>query len=124
MIGYGITEYRLTLAASFQLFGALAIVAYLTGADVSRGYFLLSLPLGTTALLTGRALCRLWLRHRRRHGLMNARVILVGGADENARVAAELAAQPLRDCRSSASTSFPAKPPRGTRCRPRPFAGF
>ncbi|MDU0344673.1 sugar transferase [Microbacterium sp. KSW2-29] len=94
VIGYGITEYRLTLAASFQLFGALAIVAYLTGADVSRGYFLLSLPLGTTALLTGRALCRLWLRHRRRHGLMNARVILVGGADENARVAAELAAQP------------------------------
>lgn len=94
VIGYGITEYRMTLAASFQLFGALAIVAYLTGADVSRGYFLLSLPLGTTALLTGRALCRLWLRHRRRHGLMNARVILVGGADENARVAAELAAQP------------------------------
>lgn len=94
VIGYGVTEYRVTLAASFQLFGALAIVAYLAGADVSRGYFLLSLPIGTTALLTGRAVCRLWLRNRRRHGVMNARVILVGAADENARVAAELARQP------------------------------
>ncbi len=37
VIGYGVTEYRVTLAASFQLFGALAIVAYLAGADVSAG---------------------------------------------------------------------------------------
>lgn len=93
-IGYGVTEYRLTLAASFQVFGALAIVAYLTGADVSRGYFLLSLPGGTIALLGGRAACRLWLRRRRRDGTMCARVVLVGSADENARVAAELDRQP------------------------------
>jgi exopolysaccharide biosynthesis polyprenyl glycosylphosphotransferase len=93
-VGYGILEYRLVLAASFQLFGGVAIVAYLTGADISRGYFLLSLPIGTTALLVGRASCRMWLRGRRHRGAMSARVILVGGADENARVASELARQP------------------------------
>ncbi|MEZ3157404.1 sugar transferase [Microbacterium sp. BWR-S6Y] len=98
-IGYGVLEYRLILAASFQLFGGLAIVAYLTGADVSRGYFLLSLPAGTASLLAGRALCRVWLRRRRRLGAMSSRVVLVGGADENARVAAELARQPAAGLR-------------------------
>lgn len=94
VIGYGVTEYRLVLGASLQLFGVFAIVAYLTGADVSRGYFLLSLPLGTIALLAGRALCRAWLRNRRRSGTFSARVLLVGSAVENERVAAELARQP------------------------------
>lgn len=94
VVGYGVAEYRLVLGASFQLFGLFAIAAYLTGADVSRGYFLLSLPLGTVALLGGRALCRQGLRTRRRSGDMNNRVLLVGGADENERVASELARQP------------------------------
>ncbi len=94
VIGYGAAEYRLVLGASMQLFGLVAIVAYLTGADLSRGYFLLGLPLGCATLIAGRMMCRSWLGRRRRRGAMSARVVLVGSDEENARVAAELARQP------------------------------
>lgn len=94
VIGYGVAEYRLVLGASVQLFGLVAIVTYLTGADLSRGYFLLGLPLGSAALILGRLLCRSWLARRRRRGAMSARVVLVGSAEENARVSTELARQP------------------------------
>lgn len=94
VVGYGVTEYRLVLAASTQVFGIVAIAAYLTSADLSRGYFLLSLPVGSAALLGGRVLCRRWLAGKRRSGAMGARVVLVGADEENARVAAELARQP------------------------------
>lgn len=91
VIGYGVVEYRLVVAASAQLFGIVAIVAYLGGVELSRGYFLLSLPAGTVLLLLGRLSCRAWLTSRRRRGAMSARVVLVGGAAENARVAADVA---------------------------------
>lgn len=94
VVGHGIGEHRLIIAASFQLFGLIAIGAYLGGVDLSRGYFLLSLPGGTVALLLARTLCRWWLNVRRREGAMSARVILVGAPEENARVAAEIARQP------------------------------
>lgn len=94
VVGHGIGEHRLIIAASFQLFGLIAIAAYLGGVDLSRGYFLLSLPGGTVALLLARTLCRRWLNARRREGAMSARVILVGAPEENARVAAEIARQP------------------------------
>jgi len=95
VIGYGVTEYRLVLAASVQLFGLVAIVAYLTSADLSRGYFLLCLPLGCAALLLGRVLCRRWLTRRRRAGAMTTRVVLIGSTEENRRVVDELSRQPV-----------------------------
>lgn len=94
VIGHGVAEYRLVLAASLQLFGLVAMAAYLGGVDLSRGYFLLSLPAGTVTLLAARSICRSWLVARRRRGGMSARVILVGSPDENARVAGEIARQP------------------------------
>ncbi|MFJ4037407.1 sugar transferase [Microbacterium sp. NPDC090007] len=94
VIGYGVTEYRRVVAASVQLFGIVAIAAYLTAVDLSRGYFLLSLPLGSLALTTGRALCRRRLARHRRAGSMGTHVVLIGSPDENARVAAELERQP------------------------------
>lgn len=94
IVGQGVAEYRLVLAASLQLFGLVAMAAYLGGVDLSRGYFLLSLPAGTVALLAARSICRSWLVARRRRGGMSARVILVGSPEENARVAGEIARQP------------------------------
>lgn len=94
IIGYGAVELRLVVTASMQVFGIVAIAAYLTTADLSRGYFLLSLPLGCISLVMGRLLCRRLLAHRRRAGSMGTRVVLVGSSDENARVSAELARQP------------------------------
>ncbi|WP_154096167.1 sugar transferase [Microbacterium testaceum] len=94
VIGYGAAEYRLILAASMQMFGLVSIVAYLSDAELSRGYFLLSLPLGTAGLLCGRLLSRRRLSRRRAAGAMSTRVVLVGAADENERVAGELSRQP------------------------------
>ncbi|MDQ1123248.1 sugar transferase [Microbacterium trichothecenolyticum] len=94
VVGYGVSEYRLVLTASTQVFGIVAIVAYLTSTELSRGYFLLSLPVGSVALIIGRLLCRRWLAAKRRSGSMGTRVVLVGGPEENARVATELARQP------------------------------
>lgn len=94
VLGHGITEHRLIIGASFQLFGLVAIGAYLGSIDLSRGYFLLSLPAGTAVLLGARTACRSWLVAQRRRGSMATRVVLVGGENENARVASELARHP------------------------------
>lgn len=98
-IGYGVGEYRLILSASAQLFGLVGIAAYLTSADLSRGYFLLALPLGAASLVFGRMICRVWLARRRRAGGMSTRVLLVGSAQENIRVADELARHPAAGLR-------------------------
>ena len=68
VVGHGVAEHRLVIAASFQLFGLIAMGAYLTGVDLSRGYFLLSLPVGTLTLLASRSAARAWLVARRRRG--------------------------------------------------------
>ncbi|WP_295781373.1 sugar transferase [uncultured Microbacterium sp.] len=94
VIAYGVAEYRLVVAASVQVFGIVAIAAYLTTAELSRGYFLLSLPVGCLALVGGRALCRRLLARRRRSGEMGTHVVLIGSPEENARVSAELERQP------------------------------
>ncbi|MDZ5146136.1 sugar transferase [Microbacterium testaceum] len=94
VIGYGASEYRLVISASLHLFGAVAIANYLFGTEVSRGYFLLSLPLGTALIVGGRILCRSWLRAQRGQGRMTARVLLLGDAPECARVSSELDRQP------------------------------
>jgi len=94
VLGHGITEHRLILGASLQLFGLVAIGAYLGSIDLSRGYFLLSLPVGTTVLLGARTACRSWLVAQRRKGSMATRVVLLGEEQENRRVAAELGRHP------------------------------
>lgn len=94
VVGHGVAEHRLVIAASFQLFGLVAMAAYLAGIDLSRGYFLLSLPVGTVALLSARSAARSWLVARRRKGDLSARVVLVGSPEENARVAGEILRQP------------------------------
>lgn len=94
VVGHGVVEHRLVIAASLQLFGLVAMIAYLSSIELSRGYFLLSLPVGTAALLATRTAARSWLTARRRNGDMSARVVLVGSAEENARVAAQIMRQP------------------------------
>lgn len=94
VVGYGAVEYRLVISASLHLFGLVAITNYLADTELSRGYFLLTLPLGTALVVGGRLLCRWWLRARRREGHMAARVLLVGDRDECARVLSELERQP------------------------------
>ncbi|AZC12364.1 sugar transferase [Microbacterium sp. ABRD28] len=89
-VGTGNTEYVRVADASLRLFGAIAIIAFITRVDVARGYLLIALPLGISALLLARWLWRQWLIAQRIRGQYSARVILVGSVESVAQVAREL----------------------------------
>ena len=59
LIGTGIDEYRRVIAASFWVFGAIAIVTLLLRIDIARGYLAVALPAGTAGLVVSR-----WLWHK------------------------------------------------------------
>lgn len=91
VVGTGPTEYVLVARASFVLFGAVAIVAFLARVDVARGYLLISLPAGVLVLVLERWLWRQWLTAQRSVGEYSARVLLVGSRESVAQIARELA---------------------------------
>lgn len=94
VVGYGSDEYRAIVNGALRLFGLVAIVSYLLTADVSRGYILISFPLGVIALIVSRWLWRRWLMRQRKTGRMVSRVLLVGDTAANLRILAELSRQP------------------------------
>lgn len=94
VVGLGTAEYRNVVAASFQTFGALAIVSYLLQFDVSRGYVFLAFPTGVVGLLLSRLAWRRWLWSQRANGEYTHRVLLVGPVAASVRIATDLARQP------------------------------
>ncbi|MEV5071121.1 sugar transferase [Microbacterium sp. LMI12-1-1.1] len=94
IIGAGNTEYVRVARASFTLFGAIAILAFLLRVDVARGYLLIALPLGIFVLLLERWLWRQWLIAERGLGRYSARVLLVGSEESVAAIARELHRSP------------------------------
>lgn len=76
--GSGLTEYRRVIRGSFYAFGAVAIGSYLFQAEVSRFYFVVSLPLGVGLLLAGRWACRVLLGVLRTSGRALTRAIVIG----------------------------------------------
>ncbi|WP_404810206.1 sugar transferase [Microbacterium terricola] len=90
VIGSGNTEYVRVTRASFTLFGAIAIVAFLARVDVARGFLVLSLPLGILVLVFERWLWRQWLVAQRSSGEYSARVLLVGSRESVSQIAREL----------------------------------
>jgi exopolysaccharide biosynthesis polyprenyl glycosylphosphotransferase len=94
VIGTGASEYIRVADSSVRLFGAVAIVAFLTRTDVARGFLLISLPLGVLVLLLTRWLWRQWLVTKRTTGAYSARVLLVGSVDSVAQIARELQRNP------------------------------
>jgi exopolysaccharide biosynthesis polyprenyl glycosylphosphotransferase len=90
VMGAGSSEYLRVVDASLRVFGAIAIVAFLTKVDVARGFLLLSLPIGVFVLLWTRWVWRLWLVMKRRQGNYSARVLLVGSEASVAQIAREL----------------------------------
>lgn len=93
VIGYGSAEYRGIADSAFRLFGVLAIVSYLGQFDWSRGFLLLSFPLGVIGLMLGRWLARRWLWAERSSGRYISRVLLVGDSKAALRIERELARQ-------------------------------
>lgn len=94
VIGTGPTEYASIARASFILFGAVAIIAFLTRVDVARGFLLISLPLGIVVLIVERWLWRQWLSAKRATGEYSARVLLVGSRESVTQIARELQRHP------------------------------
>lgn len=82
VIGGGSEEYRRVISASLQTFGGVAITAYFLDANISRGFFLVMLPLGTFLVLLGRWTCRQILHRRRVIGGAFTPTLVVGAARE------------------------------------------
>jgi exopolysaccharide biosynthesis polyprenyl glycosylphosphotransferase len=90
IIGTGTNEYKRVVDATVRLFGIVAIVAFLFQLDLARGYIVLSLPVGTLALLASRWIWRQWLTAQRAKGRYSSRVLLVGSRVSVAAIAKEL----------------------------------
>lgn len=90
-IGYGAMEYRRIVHSTFAVFGGVAILSYLFKLELSRGYLLVMMPVGFTAIFLGRWCWRRWLAKQRVRGQCLSRVLAVG----NVHTVTEL----LRDLR-------------------------
>lgn len=90
VLGTGTGEYRRVLSSTLHLFAVVVIVAFLTSTDISRGYLLISFPLGAVALLVNRAVARRSLWRARRNGDALSRVLVLGDDSESRRIVTEL----------------------------------
>ncbi len=90
IIGTGSTEYALIARASMQLFGLVAIIAFLIKLDLARGYILLAFPIGIVVLCFTRWLWRQWLIVQRSKGRYSTKVLLVGSELTATHIAREL----------------------------------
>jgi exopolysaccharide biosynthesis polyprenyl glycosylphosphotransferase len=90
VIGTGNNEYKRVVDATVRLFGIVAIFAFLLQLDLARGYIVLSLPVGTLALLASRWIWRQWLTAQRAKGRYSSRVLLVGSRVSVTAIARDL----------------------------------
>ncbi|HEY7222428.1 MAG TPA: sugar transferase [Micromonosporaceae bacterium] len=78
-LGYGAEEYRRVVGGTLKLAGGVAILSYLDGVNVARGFLGIAFLLGTALLPAGRWLVRRGLhRQRRRERGWSRRVLVVG----------------------------------------------
>lgn len=90
VIGTGTAEYVRVARASLNVFGAIAILAFLLKVEVARGYLLLSLPFGIVVLIFVRWIWRQWLVSHRRAGSYSARALIIGSDAAVTHLAREL----------------------------------
>ena len=90
-LGYGADEYRRVVSASLKLAGAVAIAAYLSEVQISRGFLGIAFLAGTIALPVGRYVARMALhRARSRERGWSRRVLVVGDASHVLELAHQL----------------------------------
>ena len=90
ILGAGPEEYKRVAAASLWLFGLVAIVSYVLRVDTARGYVGVALPVGLAGLLLSRWLIRQHLSINRQRGECMSRLLLLGGPNAVAHLAASL----------------------------------
>ncbi len=98
VVGSGLEEYRRVISASLYAFAGVAIGAYILNAELSRQFFLVSLPVGTFLVLLGRWVGRGILHRRRAMGRAFTPTIVVG--------AAETVRDAVRDLRHNRNAGF------------------
>lgn len=82
LIGVGAGEYKKVFSASTTSFGWLAVVFLLAHAHSMGILFLVTMPVGTVALLAGRWSWRRWLTRQRAFGHYLSRVLVIGSMDD------------------------------------------
>jgi len=78
VLGVGFAEYRSILSSTLLTFGVLSIGFVAFQVSVSRGFFVLALPIGLAGLLVERWIWRRWLNFKRTSGHYLSRAIVVG----------------------------------------------
>lgn len=78
IIGSGASEYKRVVNSTVFIFGVYAIVAFLSKAQIGRGYLLIALPAGLSLLLISRWLWRKRLHRQRKRALNQYRTLVVG----------------------------------------------
>ena len=94
LFGLGTEEYRGITRATFNVFGAAAIVSLLFRLDIARGYLAIAFPLGLVLLLLGRFALRIVLVSMRKRGAFSERVLIVGAAPEVRHAAEAIRREP------------------------------
>ncbi|SEP86562.1 Undecaprenyl-phosphate galactose phosphotransferase, WbaP/exopolysaccharide biosynthesis polyprenyl glycosylphosphotransferase [Arthrobacter sp. OV608] len=90
ILGSGADEYKRVAAASLWLFGAIAIISYVTRIDTARGYVGVALPVGLGGLLLARWLVRQHLNVDRQRGRSMHKLLILGGPGAVAHLAESL----------------------------------
>ncbi|MDN4490673.1 sugar transferase [Demequina sp. SYSU T00068] len=78
ILGQGPEEYQRVGTAGWRTFAIVAIVGFLTQWQISRGYLLFALPVGTLVLFGYRRAWRTWFREQRALGRLRQPVVIVG----------------------------------------------
>jgi exopolysaccharide biosynthesis polyprenyl glycosylphosphotransferase len=92
--GRGADEYVVLGLVTLQVFGLIAAVALLLSIDISARYLGIALPLGLAGLMVNRWLWRRVSARRRRQGLDQAPLLIVGSEPAARDIATEFAKDP------------------------------
>lgn len=90
VVGEGPEEYQRIGTAAWHTFAVVAAVGFLTQWDLSRGYLLFTLPVGTLVLFVYRRAWRTWIHEQRALGRLRQSVVIAGAPATVAEMAARL----------------------------------
>lgn len=90
ILGHGPQEFQRVLTASWRSFAIIAIVGFLTQWQISRGYLLFAIPVGTLLLVLSRVVWRKRIHARRDLGDLQAQVLVVGPRRTSEQMVARL----------------------------------
>ena len=94
-IGAGADEFRRVINAGLGLTSAIAVLSYLTKAQVSRSYMLVAMPAAVGVDLLARYGLRKRLHRLREHGVCMQRAVAVGHSQDVANLVNELRREPF-----------------------------